>query len=115
MRTAQRGFERSRAAVAIRHRSRSGRDGRIAAERGVGARTAMTALMYHDVVPAGGEDTSGFAGRDAALYKVTPELFDAHLRAIQQSLPDLRNSRDLIFTFDDGGVSALGVADALER
>ena len=75
----------------------------------------MIALMYHDVVPAGDEDTSGFAGRDAARYKVTPELFDAHLRAVQQSLPDPHDAHDLIFTFDDGGVSALGVADALER
>ena len=42
----------------------------------------IPALMYHDVVPAGAEDTSGFPGRDAALYKVTPELFDTHLEAI---------------------------------
>src|SRR5205823_1161876 len=42
----------------------------------------MTALMYHDVVPAGAEDSSGFPGRDAALYKVTPDLFEAHLAAI---------------------------------
>jgi peptidoglycan/xylan/chitin deacetylase (PgdA/CDA1 family) len=78
----------------------------------------MTALTYHDVVPAGDENTSGFAGRDAALYKVTPELFDAHLRAIRQSLPDRPDPPDpsnLIFTFDDGGASALGAADALER
>jgi Polysaccharide deacetylase len=38
--------------------------------------------MYHDVVAAGAEDTSGFPGRDAALYKVTPETFVAHLDAI---------------------------------
>jgi peptidoglycan/xylan/chitin deacetylase (PgdA/CDA1 family) len=44
----------------------------------------MTALMYHDVVDAGAEDTSGFPGRDAALYKVTPELFASHLDAIAQ-------------------------------
>ncbi len=73
----------------------------------------MTALMYHDVVPAGEEDSSGFAGRDAALYKVTPEVFSAHLRAIQRALPD--DPPDVIFTFDDGGASALGAADALER
>jgi peptidoglycan/xylan/chitin deacetylase (PgdA/CDA1 family) len=72
----------------------------------------MITLMYHDVVPAGEEDTSGFSGRDAAIYKVTPALFDAHLRAIQRSLPD---PREVTFTFDDGGTAAAGAADALER
>ena len=69
----------------------------------------QTALMYHDVVPAELADTSGFPGRDAALYKVTPGQFEAHLRAITrlQSHPSL--------TFDDGGVSALTAADAMER
>ena len=42
----------------------------------------MNALMYHDIVTAGDEDTSGFPGRDAALYKVTPETFAAHLNAL---------------------------------
>ena len=36
----------------------------------------MTALMYHDVVEAGAQDSSGFPGRDAALYKVTPQTFE---------------------------------------
>ena len=38
--------------------------------------------MYHDVVPAGAENSSGFPGRDTALYKITPALFEAHLEAI---------------------------------
>jgi len=72
----------------------------------------MTALMYHDVVPHGLEDSSGFPGRDSARYKVTPAQFEAHLEAIslhvsQRLLPTI--------TFDDGGVSALAAADALER
>ena len=52
----------------------------------------MNALMYHDVVAAGDEDSSGFPGRDAALYKVTPETFAAHLDAIARVIsfrPDL--------------------------
>jgi peptidoglycan/xylan/chitin deacetylase (PgdA/CDA1 family) len=65
--------------------------------------------MYHDVVPAGEEDTSGFPGRDAALYKVTPELFEQHLSAIKSSLPAP------VITFDDGGESAIRAAEALER
>jgi len=88
----------------------------------------MTALMYHDVVAAGEEDSSGFPGRDAALYKVTPELFAEHLDAIvcaqpgtlldprcRPDLPDLLAPPDPVFTFDDGGASAMAAADALER
>jgi peptidoglycan/xylan/chitin deacetylase (PgdA/CDA1 family) len=67
----------------------------------------MTALMYHDVVAAGEEETSGFPGRDAALYKVTPEMFASHLDAIPSGGHPL-------ITFDDGGVSALQAADVLE-
>jgi len=87
----------------------------------------MTALMYHDVVAAGAEDTSGFPGRDAALYKVTPELFEKHLTAIetgsvvgrafqarQAHNPETAALHPTI-TFDDGGVSAMTAADALER
>jgi peptidoglycan/xylan/chitin deacetylase (PgdA/CDA1 family) len=87
----------------------------------------MTALMYHDVVAAGDEDSSGFPGRDAALYKVTPETFAAHLVAIAQATRrpqhhtpyppnsvDPRDPPDLILTFDDGGVSAMKAADLLD-
>lgn len=73
----------------------------------------MTALMYHDVVPAGAEDTTGFPGRDAALYKVTPETFESHLAAIDGEGPG--RAANPVITFDDGGASALGAADALER
>ena len=68
----------------------------------------MISLMYHDIVPAGHDDESGFPGRDAARYKITPELFDAHLAAIDP-WPAVS------ITFDDGGASALRIADALER
>lgn len=71
----------------------------------------MTALMYHDVVSAGMEDSSGFPGRDAAVYKVTPERFEAHMAALTANAPA---GADAI-TFDDGGVSALAAADILER
>src|SRR5205823_1733690 len=100
----------------------------------------MTALMYHDVVAAGDEDASGFPGRDAALYKVTPEQFAAHLDAIitgrsaspsagaiheRSSADQLARPADacalhtpdlpdLSITFDDGGVSAMRAAEALE-
>jgi peptidoglycan/xylan/chitin deacetylase (PgdA/CDA1 family) len=77
----------------------------------------VPALMYHDVVPAGAEDSSGFPGRDAALYKVTPEVFEAHIAAIRDYLDSsaLPASMAPVITFDDGGVSAMVAADVLER
>jgi len=74
----------------------------------------MTALMYHDIVALGAEDTSGFAGRDAALYKIAPELFEAHLDAIGEWPRGSAPSSVPVFTFDDGGISAMRAADALE-
>jgi peptidoglycan/xylan/chitin deacetylase (PgdA/CDA1 family) len=70
------------------------------------------ALMYHDVVEPDADDTSGFPGRDAALYKVTPQLFEAHIRSIVSSTGA---SGVPVLTFDDGGVSAMRAADLLER
>jgi peptidoglycan/xylan/chitin deacetylase (PgdA/CDA1 family) len=68
------------------------------------------ALMYHDATtPESGDDSSGFPGGDAARYKLTRKQFEAHLAAIARrvALP--------LLTFDDGGVSAMHIADALER
>jgi peptidoglycan/xylan/chitin deacetylase (PgdA/CDA1 family) len=98
--------------------------------------------MYHDIVAAGDEDTSGFPGRDAALYKITPEAFAAHLDAIAQlsdrdgsaspaspahpaypadparpaspARPGVPARRAPVLTFDDGGRSAMRVAEMLE-
>jgi peptidoglycan/xylan/chitin deacetylase (PgdA/CDA1 family) len=80
----------------------------------------VPALMYHDIVPAGAEDSSGFSGVDAALYKISPDLFEAHLAAITSrcASPAPSTSSDpptLILTFDDGGVSAMVAADLLDR
>jgi peptidoglycan/xylan/chitin deacetylase (PgdA/CDA1 family) len=87
----------------------------------------VIALMYHDVVAAGAEDSSGFPGRDAALYKVTPELFEAHLSAItgrarpdedshaHPALPAHPARPAPLLTFDDGGISGMTAADVMER
>ena len=81
----------------------------------------MTALMYHDLVSNDGEGRSGFPGRDAARYKVTTQQFEEHVRAVtsptaspQPSTPGPQSPVP-IFTFDDGGVSAIDAADTLER
>lgn len=93
--------------------------------------------MYHDVVSGGRWDESGFAGADAALYKLDREQFARHLRAVADAVrekpalaPELaaapppsghaRSSSSSrvpwLLTFDDGGVSALAVvADMLEE
>jgi peptidoglycan/xylan/chitin deacetylase (PgdA/CDA1 family) len=83
----------------------------------------MISLLYHDVVPSGNHASSGFPDADAAIYKLTPPAFERHLEAIAQGAPEvwLLHSgqqtipgKALLFTFDDGGVSALPVADRLE-
>ena len=71
---------------------------------------SVPALMYHDVTPKGREDASGFAGGDAARYKLTPEQFEHHLAAIAAAA-DIAP----LFTFDDGGASAEAIAEALDR
>jgi peptidoglycan/xylan/chitin deacetylase (PgdA/CDA1 family) len=70
--------------------------------------------MFHDLVPHGCEDASGFPGRDAARYKVTPERFAGHVDAILGRLGWATVSASVAITFDDGGVSALRGADVLE-
>lgn len=82
-------------------------------------------LEYHDVVPAGDADRSGFPGPAAAAYKVSPADIAAHL-AFLGSLPETdplsrraRGSSDpgepWLLTFDDGGVSAISeIAPILE-
>ena len=84
-------------------------------------------LLYHDVVPAGRWELSGFGGADADVYKLDCDAFRRHLMAISQSLHGLpitgtellaRPSDDCPFllTFDDGGVSALlYAADILDE
>lgn len=62
----------------------------------------MIALMYHDVVTRG-DTSSGFQNESAFQYKVEAELFEAQVKALSQR-------DDVVFTFDDGGVSFLTVA-----
>ena len=89
----------------------------------------LIALEYHDVVTPGGWSSSGFTGPGSASYKLLTSEFDAHLDAVREvALPHTDGVLDviarglsrpreaLLFTFDDGGVSAYReIAPRLER
>lgn len=89
--------------------------------------TRAFTLLYHDVVPEGRWESSGFEGADADVYKLDCADFRRHLAAIAQSLrhppttgPALlarpSTEHPVLITFDDGGVSAaLYIADMLEE
>jgi peptidoglycan/xylan/chitin deacetylase (PgdA/CDA1 family) len=84
-------------------------------------------LLYHDVVPHGHLESSGFSGPVANRYKLTIDQFESHLLAMAVS-PDVEQAtaREVLnrsagghcpclFSFDDGGVSCLTeIADRLE-
>jgi peptidoglycan/xylan/chitin deacetylase (PgdA/CDA1 family) len=84
------------------------------------------ALMYHDVTRPGLDDSSGFPGGDAARYKIAPDEFAAHLRAIRGRLGrgpatidtvaarEAASGLPVLLTFDDGGASAETIADCLD-
>lgn len=82
------------------------------------------ALLYHDVVERGAQESSGFPGPGANVYKLERERFDAHLAALRRAFPAgpavLRAGTGrlarapFVLTFDDGGISMLAVADRLE-
>jgi peptidoglycan/xylan/chitin deacetylase (PgdA/CDA1 family) len=81
-------------------------------------------VLYHDVVDGNG-DASGFPGAAAARYKLPHAEFRSHLNAIAKvvalpattlrTTPAHATAPPFIFSIDDGGVSALHIADELER
>lgn len=72
----------------------------------------MLSVMYHDVVESHIHETSGFPGRWAQIYKLSPNDFGDHLKAIHRAIGNQRvgviggNEDGVFLTFDDGGVSA---------
>lgn len=58
----------------------------------------MIVLMYHDIVTAN-DKSSGFQNKNAFQYKVEESAFEEQVKALQ--------GKDVVFTFDDGGVSFL--------
>jgi peptidoglycan/xylan/chitin deacetylase (PgdA/CDA1 family) len=81
-------------------------------------RVRATTLLYHDVVPAGQPDQSGFQAPGANRYKLTEQAWDEHLKAIADACSSAPVSvfkalaqpaeEALLLTFDDGGCSAAG-------
>lgn len=84
-------------------------------------------LLYHDVVPTGQLDSSGFCGAVANRYKLSCDMFDAHLLAIatcrnvsvatarELLREDPNRRRPGLFSFDDAGVSSITeIAERLE-
>lgn len=53
-------------------------------------------LMYHDIVTTN-DKSSGFQNENAFQYKVKETAFEEQVKALQ--------GKDVVFTFDDGGVS----------
>ncbi len=88
----------------------------------------LISLMYHDVVQHAIHESSGFPGADAAFYKLEPDQFERHLRAIKEVVTDRPalvtdllekkpspSSGPWTLTFDDGGASSYTpIADMLE-
>jgi len=86
--------------------------------------TEIAGLMYHEVTDD--PTTSGFQRRGALPYTLTRATFERHLKAIAggalqpELVSDLNlcgngKQRHLLLTFDDGGASAMYVAEELAR
>jgi peptidoglycan/xylan/chitin deacetylase (PgdA/CDA1 family) len=85
-------------------------------------RVQVAGLGFHDVTDW--PEESGFQRNGARPYKLGTAAFASHLGEIAaaRARPDLvtgidltRPGRHLLLTFDDGGKSALHIADQLER
>ena len=71
------------------------------------------ALMYHDVYKQSGTE-SGFQNESAFQYKISEEEFESHVKEISKYC--VNNNVDVLFTFDDGGISFLTIiAPILEK
>ena len=83
-----------------------------------------TVLLFHDVVPAGRFDLSGFQSPDADIYKLDCREFEEDLASIGENAPKPpvlvfdspeTKAQNILITFDDGGSSAAStIVDSLE-
>ena len=96
----------------------------IDASTRVGKGVRVVSLMYHDIVPEGDIEASGFHGADANKYKLDSVAFELHLKTLRATqisaksvfsvIKDVaRNS--FVMTFDDGGAGAMHAARSLDR
>lgn len=83
-------------------------------------------LLFHDVVSEGSWSESGFVSADADLYKLSRDQFRRHLESLRRNLggefttaisilEGIIPQKPCLLTFDDGGVSAMQIADMLEE
>jgi peptidoglycan/xylan/chitin deacetylase (PgdA/CDA1 family) len=86
----------------------------------------ISVLMYHDVVPVGASESSGFRGPGAAGYKLEWPRFSQHLDALARATKRPPETAERLgdgpapgdawaLTFDDGGASAEPVGQELAR
>jgi peptidoglycan/xylan/chitin deacetylase (PgdA/CDA1 family) len=84
----------------------------------------IISLEYHDVVPQGSWETSGFPGPAAASYKLASNRFVDHLEALATATRPagttvqhaLAGAGDcVLLTFDDGGQSAVAIGAMLSE
>jgi peptidoglycan/xylan/chitin deacetylase (PgdA/CDA1 family) len=94
----------------------------MTASRSAGAGAAVASFCYHDVTD---DPCASGLQRDAATpFKLSPAQFAAHLDSISGGIAKpalvtdidlVRPGRHVLLTFDDGGKSALQVAEELSR
>ena len=84
----------------------------------------IISLEYHDVVPEGNWESSGFPGPAAASYKLASNRFADHLDALASSGQPVgatvqgaldAGADNVLLTFDDGGQSAVVVGAMLSE
>ncbi len=75
-------------------------------------------LMYHDLVTPGSDEVSGFSWPGSIPYRITPSDFEQQLsliakrgysatRLVDEVIASGNCDREILLTFDDGGLSAL--------
>ena len=76
----------------------------------------MINLMYHDVYEASPHE-SGFQNESAFRYKIESTTFERHIKIVESAIKEgFWKKGEVVFTFDDGGVSAYTVvAPLLEK
>ena len=87
----------------------------------------LVTLEYHDLIIADAPDASGFPGASAASYKLEEDDFLEHVQVLAGRRgvgSDVRNALKapvhgdqppVILTFDDGGATAMRIAEHIER